>query len=360
MMKHYGLGELTDTKNASRAGIIGGLTQDHFVSWGVIPIHDKRLVCLEEISGIPDIIKSMTSMRSTGIAEIPKIEKRRAYARTRLIFNSNPPNNRKVSGYNYAVEIVKELFGAPEDIRRLDVALIVRSSQVSAAQMNVLSKDRPKVEHKYTSELCQKIILWAWTRTKDQVKFDSEAVDCILENATKLSGKFSEDIPLMAAGSMRAKLARLSASIAARTFSFNSEPNTLLVRRCHVEFISAFLDKIYSDPVFGFLDFTEAQSKVSKVIDPEVVQKQILATRHPKDLINQLLRTDEITLNDLQDWCECDKDIAQRLLSLLVRKYAIVRLKRNYIKTSDFIQFLKKLKVEAVDENKVKGVEVHY
>src|SRR5690606_31887630 len=55
MMQHYRLGKSVVAKNASTAGLIGGLQQlgnEWFVSWGAIPTHDKRLVFIEELKGI--------------------------------------------------------------------------------------------------------------------------------------------------------------------------------------------------------------------------------------------------------------------------------------------------------------------
>ncbi len=351
LMEHYGLGERVECKNASIAGLLGGLHQignRWFVSWGVIPTHDRRLVVLEEVKGAdPEVIAKLTDMRSSGIAEIPKIEKRRAYARTRLIFISNPRSGRPISAYNFGIEAIRELMTGLEDIRRFDFALIVASSQVNPDSINRLSKKRPQVAHVYTHELCQRLLLWTWTRTADQIEFESEASDAILEYATQMSKMYTEVLPLVDRGTMRHKIARMAVALAARTFSV-AGPEKLLVRKCHVEFVYRFLDRIYSDSVFGYKSFSEAQIHAHKVLDPKIVRKQILGTRYPADLVEHLMYADEITLNDLCDWCEVDKDTGKKLLSLLVRKHAVYRIKSWYVKTSEFIELLKALKSEGI------------
>lgn len=348
LMKHYGLGEKMECKNATVAGLLGGLHQvgtRWFVAWGIIPTHDRRLVILEEIGGTDaEVLTKLTDMRSSGVAEIPKIEKRRALARTRLIFISNPRSGRSTSGYNFGVEIIKELMNRPEDIRRLDVAMVVSSSQVDPEAINRLSENRPVREHKYLKNLCQTLVLWAWTRAKEQVIFEGESMKMILAYATALSSKYTDAIPLVDRGTIRHKIAKLAVALAARTFSTSDDMTTLIVRPCHVDFIYHFLDRLYGDPVFGYLDFSSAQVHANSVVDADLVTKQILATKHPSDFVDQLLYTDEISLNDIGDWCETDRDQSQKILSMLVRKHAVYRVKRWYVKTSEFIQLLKKVK----------------
>ncbi len=108
LQQHYALGERVECKNATVAGLLGGLQQlgtRWFVSWGVIPTHDRRLVCLEEVKGAPvEVLGKLTDMRSSGVAEIPKFERRRAHSRTRLIWISNPRGNRTVASYSFGVE----------------------------------------------------------------------------------------------------------------------------------------------------------------------------------------------------------------------------------------------------------------
>jgi hypothetical protein len=59
LCQHYGAGARVECKNASIAGLIGGLQQlgtRWFVTWGLIPQNDRRLVLLEEAKGLQPII----------------------------------------------------------------------------------------------------------------------------------------------------------------------------------------------------------------------------------------------------------------------------------------------------------------
>jgi len=348
LMKHYGLGERIECKNATVAGLLGGLQQvgsgnRWFVTWGVIPTHDKRLVILEEIKGMStDVIGKLTDMRSSGVAEIPKIEKRRTHARTRLIMVSNQRSDMPLSSYNFGIEAVKELIGGLEDIRRFDTILLTSAEQILVDVLNKLQQHRPKVKHKYSGETCRSLILWSWTRTSEQVVFTPEAIDAILSEATRLCSIFTERVPIVDRGSMRFKICRLAIALACRTFS-HQKLRSVIVRKCHVECIVNFLEKIYSERIFGYKDFSEAVDASSVLLDSELLSKRILQTPFPYDFTQQLLYTNDIEFRDISDWCGWDKGGTAQLVSLLVRKNALQRNGRGYRKTAAFITFLKKL-----------------
>lgn len=348
LMNHYGLGERVECKNATIAGLLGGLQQSGqrwFVSWGVIPTHDKRLVILEEIKGTdPAVIGKLTDMRSSGIAEIPKIEKRRSHARTRLICVSNPRSDRPLSAYNFGIEAIKELIVGPEDIRRFDLSLLVSSQQISASDLNVLQSMRPVQEHKYTKEVCRRLVLWAWTRTDEQVVFTEEALQSILNASVRMCTDYTELVPLVDRGSMRYKLARLATALACRTFSCSrKDKETVVVRECHVTYVQRFLDRVYSDPIFGYRDYSEACNCSTQLVDEGLVRKRILALPFPMDFVEQMLAQGSIELRDLCDWCAYERQIAAELLSFFVRKHCLIREERCYRKTMTFIQLLKSL-----------------
>lgn len=351
MLLHYGVGEIVDSKNATAPGLIGGVKEmgsRWMISWGVIPLQDRRAVVLEEVKGIAyDVIGRLTDMRSRGVARISMIENRQTHARTRQLWVSNPRSTRKVRDYNFGIETIPELIGSLEDVRRFDIALLVSAGQVDPAIINREPKDRPPKDHVYSATLNKRLVLWAWTRKPEEVVFSPEAEAACVRYANELCSKFSDAMPLIDRGTMRHKLARLSAALASRTYSVD-EQNNLLVRDCHVQYLSEFILRIYSDKVFGYLDYSLAKEYADRVMDPELIEKQIKGTRYPADLVEHLLHAPEITLPDLCDWCEMDKDAGQRLLSFFVRKHAIYRIKNVYVKTSGFIDLLKAMKTRGV------------
>jgi len=107
--------------------------------------------------------------------------------------------------------------------------------------------------------------------------------------------------------------------------------------------MTAFLEKIYSESVFGYKDFSEAVSTSNVLLAPELLTKRILQTPFPRDFVQQILHTNEIDFRDVCDWCGWEKGKTTQLLSLFVRKNALQRNGRGYRKTSRFIEFLKLL-----------------
>lgn len=340
LQRFYNLGEKVECKNASVAGLLGGLQQlgkKWFVSWGVIPTQDRRLVVLEELKGTStEVISKLTDMRSSGVAEIPKIEKRRTHARTRLLSLSNPRSNRVMSSYNFGVDAILELIGSPEDVRRFDFVLIVNQNDVDKSVIN----RKVKYPHEFTSELCRELILWTWTRHPEHVIFESQ--DYIRTKSTELTEKYTDRIPLLDRGSTRYKLARMASAVAARTFSTEDFHN-LVVRNCHVDYVCEFIDEHYSSSTSGYLDYSKAVKLTESMSDESLITHNIKSLSFPKDFVENILYADTFDLTDICDWCELDRTDGQKVLSLLVRKRAIKRPGRKYIKNPAFIILLKNL-----------------
>lgn len=349
LQRHYGLGEKVECKNASVAGLLGGLQQlgsRWFVTWGVIPTHDKRLVILEEVKGAPvEVISKLTDMRSSGIAEIPKIKQQRTHARTRLIALSNARRDVTINQYTHGLEAVKELIGGLEDVRRFDACLIVGEGDIDSSKLSVM-RAASRTPHKYTSKLCRELVLWSWTRSIDQVQFDDDATSEIDRLSVELCQQYSEAIPIVDKGSMQYKLARLSAALSARLYS-TENGECIRVRAGVVRYVVKLLIECYNSKSFGYNSFTEAKRISETLVDADKLIKAINDTPFPRDLINSLLHARTVDLTDIQDWCGWDRSSAQTLLSIFVRKHALQREGRHYKKTPPFIDLLKSM--EPVD-----------
>lgn len=252
LLNHYGLGDRIQGEGASTAGLIGGLEkmgERWILVWGRIPQMDRRLLIIDEFGGISEEdVAKMSDIRATGIAEITKIRTERASARTRLVMMSNTRDGQPLGTYNTGVEALKAVFGHTEDVRRLDFALCVATSEVS---VDLLNSPIEVIPHKYKQELCRGLILWAWSRTPRQVKFEKGVEDLILQEAMKLSEKYSAFIPLIEPADTRIKLARLAVSCACRCFS-SDEKGNVIVKTEHVEFVVKFLRDCYDSPFMSY------------------------------------------------------------------------------------------------------------
>jgi len=253
LIRHYGGGELISCEAASFAGVVGGLQQmggrDWAVTWGVVPINDKRLVVLDEISGLsPDEIAQMSDIRSSGMARLVKIQQESTWARTRLIWLGNP-RNATMANYTYGVDAIKPLIGNAEDIARFDLAMACTLFDVPAEKIN---QPVGGGELRYTSEACHQLLMWCWTRSVDQVLFQKRAETRVFELANEMGKRYIEDPPLVQAANIRIKIARIAAAIAARLFSTDSTYQKVVVRPEHVNAACRFMNVLYGMPTFGY------------------------------------------------------------------------------------------------------------
>ena len=212
LMRHYRLGEFVTGEASSYAGLVGGLQQVNKrwqITWGKIPLNDRRLVVIDEASGLTqDEIANMSGIRSSGVAEITKIQTERALARTRLIWISNPRWGDNVSSRTYPVEFIPQLIGKAEDISRFDLVVSSASEDVDSKVINSNAPD--EVEHIYTSELCHDLIMWVWSRKPSDVLFSKQARELIYELSVKMGENYTSEIPLVESADFRVKLARMA------------------------------------------------------------------------------------------------------------------------------------------------------
>jgi hypothetical protein len=212
MTRHYGAGEVVSCESASFAGIIGGLQQfgaskEWAITWGQIPINDRRLVVLDEVSGLSfDDIAQRSSVRSSGRAELSKIQQERTFARTRLIWLGNPRNG-KMSDYTYGVQSIAPLIGNPEDVARFDLAMTVRAGDVPSSEIN---REHERRRQRYSEEACRLMIRWAWSRTAEQIVWTDGATEEVYKASNKMGGEYIEDPPLIQAANVREKIARVA------------------------------------------------------------------------------------------------------------------------------------------------------
>lgn len=259
---HYNAGTLKSCEGATFAGLVGGAQSGpggHWmVTWGTIPLNDRRLVILDELSGLnkaggesKGIIEQMSMIRSSGKAQLIKIVSEETSARTRLLWISNPIDGRTLKNTpGGGMVAVTKLIKNPEDIARYDFALAVSNDDVPSSLIN--SMKHKKVKHVYDSECCSKLVLWAWSRKANQIKFRRGAEEAIIAASEDLGSRYVAEPPLVQIENIRMKLARISVAIAARTFSSNKACDEIWVLPVHVSAAVEFLDWIYAADNMGY------------------------------------------------------------------------------------------------------------
>lgn len=347
LMKHYQAGEMIRGEGATFAGLIGGAQQvsgsgPWSITWGTLPLQDRRFVAIDEVSGLSiKDISDMSGVRSDGIAQLTKIHQEKTFARTRLLWISNPRSNRSLASYATGVDAVRELIGRPEDIRRFDFALTLASSEVPSDVINRRYSGE-EIPHVYTSELCHDRVLWAWSRKPEQIVFEEEAEEIILQRAKKLGEEYHSSIPLVEPADQRIKLARLAVAAAARVFSSDDEGERVMVRGEHCEFVYRFLDKIYKKKSLAYDLYSRQRFADEKLSNPQKVT-EALDDRGP-EFVNILLDMSFISMADIEVLGDLERQEAKEFLSILVRNRCLKRARSGFFKTPAFIELLKQLK----------------
>lgn len=317
LVRHFGVGEIIGGEMSSVAGIIGGAQQingkEWLITWGALPLNDRRLVVIDETSGLShEDIAMMSDVRASGLAKITKITAETTHARTRLLWLSNPRNAR-MSDYTYGVDAIRPLIGNNEDIARFDMAMAVNLGDVEAEVINTPPK-RGRLT--YTKEACHTLLLWAWTRQPDQIVWAEGAEKSVLAHANDMGRRYVEDPPLVQAANIRLKIARTAVALAARLFSTDKTHEAIVVRPEHVDDAVAFMDRLYSMGTFGYAersaeriaDAAEATKNVGIIRDYIVVR-----TGLPKFLRNHA----KFRRQDLEEMLDITREEANTILNTL-------------------------------------------
>lgn len=351
LLRHYKLGEMVFGENTSFAGLVGGMQQTQsrwFITWGKIPLNDRRLIIIDEASGLyEEDIARMSGIRSSGIAEITKIQTERALARTRLIWLSNPRSGKALRTYSYGVEAIPELIGKAEDVARFDFAVSSASEEVPAELINkIATDDVPQLT--YTSDVCKALILWAWSRKPEDVVFEKDAVKAILKYAIEMGKTYSTKIPLVESANQRIKLARMAVAAAARVFSTDDRGDKVIVRKEHVDFVYDYLDQIYSKPSLDYKSFSHQEKEAERIAQEKADEVFKFIEAFP-DVADIFLRQTYVRAKDIEEQLDLDKPTVKEHIHFLSRARMIDRTTNGYRKSPAFISLLRKWKSKGMD-----------
>lgn len=326
LIQFYNAGELVSCESATFAGIVGGLQQvgsrgEWEITWGSIPLNDRRLVALDEISGLTqEQIAQMSSIRSSGEAQLTKIRSERTWARTRLVWLGNPRNGR-MSDYTYGVQAIAPLIGNAEDIARFDLAMSVAANEVSAEEIN---KAHDAGELRHSEGACRELLLWAWSRKADQVVWDVGAEEEVYASALALGERYVENPPLVQAANARVKVARIAVALAARTYSSDDSGELVVVRKAHVKDAVAFIDKIYGMVGFGYRQWSEEKINDIKEAAKFYDDAKVYVENNP-GLAKFLRSMGSFRRTDLEDMLNMSKETANQVINTLWTYRMIIR-----------------------------------
>lgn len=283
----FGLGNYTEVKNASTAGLIGGVDKSsngtYRISWGEIPKNHKGLLFLDEISGLPpEVYKHLTGVRSERVAVIAKIQKGMAPAKTRLLWVGNPKtkeDGRSKTLYDYSsgVDVCLDLFPADEDVSRFDFIVLVPEP---AEYISPLNEDGTVPPPPQLPNELKDLIRWAWSRTHHQVKFDAYVEKYIEHVALNLNKDFGSSVKIVGIEATK-KIARIATAVAAACFSASEDGETVIVKKEHIDWTRDFLISCYDNDIFQLKTYVQNERKFSTTNDEINLQVAQLVKKYP-------------------------------------------------------------------------------
>lgn len=334
---HYQCGVLKSCEGATLAGLVGGAQQignSWVITWGTIPLQDRRLVILDEVSGIADknVIEQMSAVRSSGKAQVSKIVSQETFARTRSIWISNPPDGRPIQATNNgAIEAIQKLITNPEDIARFDFAMVAAQQDVESSVIN--SAQPPRAPHLATRELCTALVTWAWSRRPDQVLWGKDVERAVLRAAEALGQRYIADPPLVQSENVRVKLARIAVAVAARLFSHDGTGDRVVVMKEHVEAAVQVLDMLYGKRWFGYADHSrkEIASRKAAASNREVCIGFLGSHEGVLETLQTVIQDTQFRGRDFQEFGDMDSSMASQAVSQLMKMGMVSRRAKGYI-----------------------------
>ena len=270
-------GQVVSAENCTYVGLVGGAVKmgrdQLMLRWGRIPLCDKQLLVIEELSGISvEQISHMSDVRSSGVARLDKGGlSAETNARTRILILSNVRNiNKTLASYTSGVRAVQELIGHGEDIARFDLIISLVDSDVSMEVINS-PVTTGKREAGFSPEQFQQLVRFIWTLKPEQIHFTTEAYLVCLELTKDLSVEYHPAVPLFKGGSGRYKIARIAAAIACLQFSWNEEEKYIVVHEEHIEAAVQLLRELYNKAPMRYDEWSKQMFDREQIRDEEEI-----------------------------------------------------------------------------------------
>ena len=332
--RHYGCGAVAQAEAMSYSGLVGGCQKmfdtQFDVTWGKLPQNNRRLVIIDETSGMDeDLFGKLSSIRSSGEASVEKIAAAKTEAKTRIIWLSNPRGKITVGQFSSGVSVIESLCSQPEDIARWDMAIILAKDDVDVYAHR--SNNGKVVPHRFTSQRCHDLVLWAWTRERSEVIITPEATDACYVLGKAMSEKYDSGFTLVHEAEQPLKLARLSTALAARLFS-SPDGKHLVVEPCHVEYIYEYLNRVYDSRHFGYDTYCLNSKSGNSIIDLEDITEFMVRIKEVG--CNQFLMLEKMRLKDIEEFLGVTTDEAKTMLARLLQNNALKRLGGDYYRKS--------------------------
>ena len=236
------------------------------------------------------------------------------------------------------------------------------------------NKKAKDMMYNYNSDASHNLLMFAWSRTIEQIVFTERAEARVKALSKRLSEKFSSAIPLIEPAEIRYKLGRLCASLAARLYSVDKTGEKLVVKPEHAEFVYQWIVKVYSDETMAYRKYSMLMQGLYELTENKVAKydklfDEVLADTYsslsfdnePKDekmqlIAIHLMKYDSFSRRDLVNVFGYTRDTQasfDKMFHKMCKHDCFFRMKNNlFRKTPAMKNYLEKL-MTRISENEM-------
>lgn len=322
LQKLYSLGTFVSLAggNATIAGIIGGSNKvngSFQTRAGLLPMNHRGLVIFEELAKCDkDLVKALTDTRSSGSVKITRVSgDLQLPALVRMITLSNVKSSSKniqpIASYPNGITILVDLIGAPEDIARYDLMLVMGETGNRIIDPNW----RPITP--FEPEVYKTKIRWVWSRNPDQIIITREVVEYIFKKCNELNSKYDSHIKIFGTEAWK-KVARLATAIAGYVVSTDDTYEKIIVTTECVDEAVDYLISCYDNNTFKLKEYVDNERRYGDIDDDGIKLLQDIYNQSPMT-IRQLSVLDKTNRMNLTSATGLDNDMYNKLMNRLVQ-----------------------------------------
>lgn len=322
LQKLYSLGTFVSLAggNATIAGIIGGSNKvngSFQTRAGLLPMNHRGLVIFEELAKCDkDLVKALTDTRSSGSVKITRVSgDLQLPALVRMITLSNVKSSSKniqpIASYPNGITILVDLIGAPEDIARYDLMLVMGETGNRIIDPNW----RPITP--FEPDIYKTKIRWVWSRNPDQIIITRDVVEYIFKKCNELNSKYDSHIKIFGTEAWK-KVARLATAIAGYVVSTDDTYEKIIVTTECVDEAVDYLISCYDNNTFKLKEYVDNERRYGDIDDDGIKLLQDIYNQSPMT-IRQLSVLDKTNRMNLTSATGLDNDMYNKLMNRLVQ-----------------------------------------
>lgn len=362
MFNHATIGYRVSGMTSSRTGITYACEHDERRGWrikaGALLKMSRQALIIDEAQDLKEFdLKTMAEALDTGRLKIDRIQNKTFEAETRCFFSCNPraserwANQRTMDSFRYGCQSLIPIYPQMM-IRRLDLFLFTTGYDIKNKEQ-IYIPQQVGIKNYVTQKNLQSLIYFAWNLKPEQIVISNDIAYEIRVKALALAKKFGScaDLPICYPEDFRKSFCRLVVAYAVLDLSSTDDFQTITVTQDHIDFISDFLDYIYSADNCRLDAYSEQYKKEHDLEDAEELAKEIeeyLSDTEMREricyMIKELLKidpmgNDKINQKYFTDQLSVDRQTILRDMKLFVKR-KLVDSSRGYRPTTKLIRLI--------------------